>query len=452
MTQTTLKEIGEGDYCLVALHKFENSLCAYDVATNRELFRLPTQVFPHEICLSPDRRLLYVTEYGLRGVESEGRGGNTVAVFDWRSRERTSTIGTGRHDRPHGVATHAAGNLFVTSESTQSLLIFDLASERLLHAVNNEQKLPHITGVSPDGKTVYAANIGSNSLTAIEVESGTILKQIPVLERPEGMAFSPDGKLLYVVNRESRAIAIVDTAEQQMTGQIATGNGPVRIVITPDGERIAFPLFHDDAVQIADTRMQQVTQTIAVGRQPAAFIGIALPAMLSVEFLPRGATANQWVLAGMTADGVAGRVGGSFGAFCWYMILLCGFLVLLPNAASNADGFIRRWVDVCWTALRPLRKLEPGDIGKLYFGLLIVYLAIGVFFLSIAKPLWLIVAYGNLGNLALGFSCWHTLRVNTTLLPPALRPRWAARVGLVLAGAYFFALAILTGLIALKWM
>lgn len=185
---------------------------------------------------------------------------------------------------------------------------------------------------------------------------------------------------------------------------------------------------------------------------PAAFIGIALPSMLSVEFLPRGATANQWALAGMTADGVAQRVGGGLGAFCWYMVLLCGFLVLLPNAASNADGFIRRWVDVCWTALRPLRGLEPRQVGKLYFGLLIVYFAIGVFFLSIAKPLWLIVAYGNLGNFALGFSCWHTLRVNTTLLPPELRPGWAARVGLALAGAYFFALALLTGLIALRWL
>jgi hypothetical protein len=82
--------------------------------------------------------------------------------------------------------------------------------------------------------------------------------------------------------------------------------------------------------------------------------------------------------------------------------------------------------------------------------LLLVYFALGVFFLSIAKPLWLIVAYGNLGNFALGFSCWHTLRVNTTLLPLKLRPRWAARVGLALAGAYFFMLALLTGWIALR--
>ncbi len=183
---------------------------------------------------------------------------------------------------------------------------------------------------------------------------------------------------------------------------------------------------------------------------PAAFIGLALPSMLSVEFLPRGTTANQWVLAGMTAGGVAGRVGGALGAVCWYLVLLCGFLVLLPNAASNADGFIRRWVDVSWTALRRLQTWEPRQIGQLYFAILVVYGLLGVFFLSVAKPLGLIVAYGNLGNLALACSCWHTLRVNTRLLPPELRPGWTARLLLFLAGLYFFALALLTLAVALR--
>jgi hypothetical protein len=198
-------------------------------------------------------------------------------------------------------------------------------------------------------------------------------------------------------------------------------------------------------------RRQVLRDQLAVW-MPAAFIGLALPSMLSVEFLPRGATANQWVLAGMTADGVAGRVGGALGAACWYMVLLCGFLVLLPNAASNADGFIRRWVDVSWTAIKRLHAWEPRRIGKLYFAILVCYLALGVFFLSMARPMGLIVAYGNLGNLALAVSCWHTLFVNVKLLPSELRPGWAARAGLFIAGVYFFALALLTLAVTAKWI
>ena len=42
---------------------------------------------------------------------------------------------------------------------------------------------------------------------------------------------------------------------------------------------------------------------------PACFIGVALPSMLSVQFLPRGTQANDWVAAGMTADGLRDAVG-----------------------------------------------------------------------------------------------------------------------------------------------
>lgn len=182
---------------------------------------------------------------------------------------------------------------------------------------------------------------------------------------------------------------------------------------------------------------------------PAAVIGLALPTMLSIEFLPRGTQADQWILAGMTADGLAARVGGTFGAVCWYAILFCGFLVLLPSAASGADGFLRRWLDIAWTGLPMFQKLEPHRIRHVYFGFLLTYFLLGLTFLSIARPLTLVVIYGNLGNFALGVSCFHTIRVNTTLLPPELRPGWARVVALALAGVYYIGMAAMTGAIAI---
>lgn len=183
---------------------------------------------------------------------------------------------------------------------------------------------------------------------------------------------------------------------------------------------------------------------------PASIIGLALPSMLSVEFLPRGTVANQWVLAGMTAGGVQERVGGSLGAFFWYVILLCGFLVLMPNASGNADSFLRRWIDVGWTALGSLRRLDPRRIGPLYFAMLVAYFAIALFFLVfVREPRTLIVTYANLGNFALGIACWHTLVVNLRLLPREIRPGWASRIGLVLAGLWFFALAGATAWVSL---
>jgi Mn2+/Fe2+ NRAMP family transporter len=177
---------------------------------------------------------------------------------------------------------------------------------------------------------------------------------------------------------------------------------------------------------------------------PACFIGIALPCMLSVQFLPRNTVADEWVVAGMTADGVREAVGPAWGQVFWLLVLFCGFLVLAPNVTTTADGVIRRWVDVCWTAIPRMRAWDPRRIRGLYFGALCCYAAFGLVSLTLWNPVQLLKWAGNIYNAALGFSCWHVLAVNCILLPRELRPNWGLRLGLVMGGAFFTALSIVS--------
>lgn len=252
---------------LVVSHRLDASLGCYDVATGAEIFRLPTAEFPHGLCLGPDHRL-YVTEYGLGEVDSEDEGGSTIAVFDLRTRQRVDTLSTGAYRRPHGIAADSGGRLFVTCESQRVLLIYRLEDASFLHVVDVGQETPHEVAVSPDGRTAMTANLGSGTLTAVDVMMGAVLSQAKVLERPEGMAYAPDGTRLYVANRASAAVSIVDPVAVKTIGRIETGSGPVRVVVTPDGGSVAVTLLDDDAVQIADTSTRTVTGAIPVGRQP----------------------------------------------------------------------------------------------------------------------------------------------------------------------------------------
>ena len=189
---------------------------------------------------------------------------------------------------------------------------------------------------------------------------------------------------------------------------------------------------------------------------PACFLGLALPSMLSVQFLPRGTEASSWVAAGMTATGVREHVGVAWGLeagqLFWYFTMLCGFLVLAPSMATAADGVIRRWVDVFWTSSVRLRKLDPSSIRMVYFKVLTGYAIFGLIMLSIAPPLDLLKIATNIFNYALGFSCFHTLAVNLILLPPELRPGWPIRIGMVFAGSFFPLLATITTLSLLGYL
>ena len=55
-------------------------------------------------------------------------------------------------------------------------------------------------------------------------------------------------------------------------------------------------------------------------------------------------------------------------------------------------------------------------------------------------------------NFALGFSCFHTLAINLTLLPRELRPGWFVRVGLVLSGIFFLLLGCAAACKELGWV
>lgn len=178
---------------------------------------------------------------------------------------------------------------------------------------------------------------------------------------------------------------------------------------------------------------------------PACFFGLALPSMLSVEFLPRGTAVDNWVAAGMTADAVRDRVGGGFGQFCWFMTLFCGFLVLAPTVATTIDGIVRRWVDVFWTSSRYLRSLDPKRIRQVYFSVLFGYALIGVSMLAfLEQPAMLLKLATSCYNVAFGFSCWHVAVLNTVLLPKPLRPHWLIRCGLAISGAFFWGIAIVS--------
>jgi hypothetical protein len=175
---------------------------------------------------------------------------------------------------------------------------------------------------------------------------------------------------------------------------------------------------------------------------PACFIGLALPSMLSVEFMAPHTVLEgdqaKWAASVMTAGAVGERVGGDLGNAFRFMTLFCGFLVLSTCMASTIDGFVRRWVDVFWTASKKMHELGPGKIRHLYFGVLVGYGMLGFTMLWLMpEPKKLIEAAGVIYNFALGFSSWHVAVLNTILLPRELRPHWLIRIGLGLVGLFF---------------
>jgi hypothetical protein len=95
--------------------------------------------------------------------------------------------------------------------------------------------------------------------------------------------------------------------------------------------------------------------------------------------------------------------------------------------------------------VKRLRSWDPRRINVFYFSVLTVYVAIGVaILLSGLKPKGLVEIYSCIANFAIGYSCFHVLAVNLTLLPRPLRPGLTNRILLCASGFYFLMLAGIT--------
>jgi hypothetical protein len=171
----------------------------------------------------------------------------------------------------------------------------------------------------------------------------------------------------------------------------------------------------------------------------ASFIGMALPCMLSLQFI-RNATVAGDRVAAMTAEGISARY-PDYAGFFWTMTLLCGFLVLAPGQISVGDQIARRWTDIIWTASKRIKRVGGHQVTYVYYSILCLYAVWGLFVLWRLPALDIAKIGAALGNVALGFSALHSLYANRTLLPKELQPHWLLQIGVVLCGLFFIGIS-----------
>ena len=165
------------------------------------------------------------------------------------------------------------------------------------------------------------------------------------------------------------------------------------------------------------------------------FLGMALPCMMSLQFI-RNAPLSGNRVAAMSAEGMAAHY-PEYAFLLWPLTLLISFIVLAPNQISSGDVLPRRWGDVLWTVSRQARRLKGNQVRYLYYGILTLYGVWGLSALAFFDPLQIAKIGTVLSNLALGASGLHILYVNRTLLPREVQPKWLIQAGLLCSGLFF---------------
>jgi len=237
---------------LVVANKTDNTVDLLDLSTGQSVATLPTGYRPHEVAVSPDGTLAVVSNYGDRD-----QPGSSLTVIDLEQAKVVSTVDLGKHTRPHGLAWISSTQLAVTTEGSKHLLVVSPRSGRIDKEIKTGQKVSHMVAVTPDGKRAFVANIGSGSVTAIDLATGTKLRDIATGEGAEGIAVTPDGREVWVGNREADTLTILDPQTLEIRAEVPCRGFPIRVAPTPDGKKMLVSAAESGEVVVIDTKQRQ---------------------------------------------------------------------------------------------------------------------------------------------------------------------------------------------------
>ncbi|MDP2321302.1 MAG: cytochrome D1 domain-containing protein [Acidobacteriota bacterium] len=236
---------------------------------------------PHEVAAAGS--LVFVSNYGnahVRSSDLTDNPGNTLSVVDLSRLDAAAQaidLGPGRC-APHGLSvSRDQQRLYVTCEGRQDVLVVDVPSRRILHAIPTNQAGSHMLAVSADGSRAYVTNFWPGTVSVLDLRARRILAQIATGSGTEGIGLSPDDRYAYTSSVYVNEIVKIDTGTLQVVGRAKMGNclGAVRVVPTPvDGSTLVVNCADNSRVLLVDASTLNVRHEIPVGTMP---IGIAVP-------------------------------------------------------------------------------------------------------------------------------------------------------------------------------
>lgn len=140
-----------------------------------------------------------------------------------------------RYHTPLNLAAAPDGHfLYVTAQSSNSLLVIDLRQGRLVRAIPVGER-PHSVALTPDGATAYVSNERADSVSVVDLRAGKAVRTIPAGHLPAGLALGPDEQTLFVANWGFDSISVIDLQRGEEGVRLAAGGGPKYMALSPDG-------------------------------------------------------------------------------------------------------------------------------------------------------------------------------------------------------------------------
>jgi YVTN family beta-propeller protein len=185
---------------------------------------------PHTTAISPDGKLAYVT------VQEPGHFALALVDVPGRRVLRTMALEKTPRDGEFGFD---GKRFYFTEAGLTSVQVLDLVSDKIIAQIPTGIS-PHFVGYPRGSSFGIVVVQGPGELLLFDPVTNRAARSITVGKQPHWATTSPDGKTAYVTNEGSNDMSIVDLATGR-TSTIAVGNAPRKLVVQNVTVRTPWP-------------------------------------------------------------------------------------------------------------------------------------------------------------------------------------------------------------------
>jgi YVTN family beta-propeller protein len=269
----------------------------------------------HEVIASPDGRLAYVPIYGNSGVGQPGTDGTNLVVVDIASHKIVGNVDFGHGVRPHcPMFGPKDGMLYVSTELDNAITIIDPHTLKIVGSVPTGRPESHMFAITHDGRYAYSTNVGSGTVSVLDLAARKTLDVISVSPVVQRIALSVDDRFVFTSDQSKPQLAVIDTSTRKVAQWIpmpATGYGSAA---TPDGNWLVIALPGAKQVGVINLKTMKLEHAIDVPAAPqevlirpdgaVAYVSCATSHKVA-EIRTSDWTVTRLIDAGPGADGLA---------------------------------------------------------------------------------------------------------------------------------------------------
>jgi DNA-binding beta-propeller fold protein YncE len=229
------KTTGNHTHLMAIVSKGLPGVVIYDADTEQVVCKATTGVAPHEAAFSRDGRMVYVPVYGSTAVGAAGTNEHVLHFIRTSDCHDMKALDTGDNKRPHGIAVGNGGTIYLTAEVAKSLLLIDPKTQEIVGKIPTGSEFSHMIAVMPDEKTIFVSNVGSKTISVLDVPDQKLAQEIPTPTTNQRMTLSPDFKWFVTNYGPLHQVAFYRTADHQLDFTIPIDGDPFVARFSKDG-------------------------------------------------------------------------------------------------------------------------------------------------------------------------------------------------------------------------